>query len=322
MNWKVASILAICAAVIAAGVSCVVVSMNRNEAARHEADRAASEETAATKRARAAESERATAAAKAREAEANAESEKAAARKAEAERDSLQKENENLAAKKAIAVEERAAADAEAQKAADVKAAKEIELKIARQNAEAERAKEAASANELARTEATKAIREAETMKLRVSMAELEAEKQRYQELNAELVEYQKELEEREMALRPEKTIADLSWLPDEDTEVDENGKAHPRKKPPYLAENDMRLPKETRELAKAARVRGNADRILADSVRARIVARLEPLYAAALKEGRTIDAEYYHKTLKSMYSDWEYKPEETKEEATEERQK
>ena len=317
MNAKIVSIIAICVAVIAAGVSGVVISMQRADAARAAADRAASEETIATKRAREAELERATAAQNTRAEEAKAEKEKAARAAAEAENERLKLESENLATKKAIAADERATADAEARKAADLKAAKEAELKTARENADAERAKAQAAADELARVEATKAIREAETMKLKYSINELQAEKLRYEELNAELVEYQKELDERERALRPEKTIADLSWLPDEDTEVDENGKAHPRKKVKMLPENDPNLPKETRELAKAERIRAQADDILKEDARARVVAPLEKLYVAAVKEGRTVDAAYYRAALKSMYPDWEYKapPEEAKEE-------
>ena len=317
MNAKIVAIVAVCAAVIAAGVSGVVISMQRADAARAAADKAASEETIANKRAKEAEIERATAAAKAREEEAKAEKEKAALAAAEAENEKLKLEKENLLEKKAIAADERAKADAEAQKAADLKAAKEAELKTARENADAERAKAQAAADELARVEATKVIREAETMKLKYSINELQAEKLRYEELNAELVEYQKELDERERALRPEKTIADLSWLPDEDTEVDENGKAHPRKKVKMLPENDPNLPKETRELAKAERIRAQADDILKEDARARVVAPLEKLYVAAVKEGRTVDAAYYRAALKSMYPDWEYKapPEEAKEE-------
>jgi len=310
MNAKNVSIIAICVAVIVAGISGVVISMQRADAARAAADKAASEETIATKKAREAELERATAAQNAREAEAKAESEKAALAAAEAENEKLKLENQNLAEKRALAAEERAKADAEAKKAADLKAAKDAELKTAKENADAERAKEAAAADELARAEATKAIREAETLKLKVSMAELAAEKQRYEELTAELLEYQKELDERERALRPEKTIADVSWLPDEDIDIDENGRPRPRKKEPKLPENDPMLPKETRELAKANRIRAQADGILAEAARARAVAPIEKLYVAAVKEGRTVDAEYYRVVLKSMYPDWEYKGE------------
>ncbi|MBR3956789.1 MAG: hypothetical protein IKJ89_02950 [Kiritimatiellae bacterium] len=308
MNSKIVSIIAICAAVIVAGVAGVVISMQRADAARAAADQAASEETVASKRARTAELERATAAQNARAAEAKAESEKAALAAAEAENERMKLENEGLAEKRALAADERAKADAEAKKAADLKAAKEIELKVAKEVADGERAKAQASADELARVEATKAIREAETLKLKVSMAELAAEKQRYEELNAELLDYQKELDERERALRPEKTIADLSWLPDEDTDVDESGKAHPRKKEPKLPENDPTLPKETRALAKADRIRAQADGIIEKDARARAVAPIEKLYVAAVKEGRTVDAEYYRTVLKSMYPDWEYK--------------
>ncbi len=308
MNSKIVSIIAICAAVIVAGVAGVVISMQRADAARAAADKAASEETVASKRARTAELERATAAQNARAAEAKAESEKTALAAAEAENERMKLENEGLAEKRALAADERAKADAEAKKAADLKAAKEIELKVAKEVADGERAKAQASADELARVEATKAIREAETLKLKVSMAELAAEKQRYEELNAELLDYQKELDERERALRPEKTIADLSWLPDEDTDVDESGKAHPRKKEPKLPENDPTLPKETRALAKADRIRAQADGIIEKDARARAVAPIEKLYVAAVKEGRTVDAEYYRTVLKSMYPDWEYK--------------
>ena len=308
MNSKIVSIIAICAAVIVAGIAGVVISMQRADAARAAADKAASEETVASKRARTAELERATAAQNARAAEAKAESEKAALAAAEAENERMKLENEGLAEKRALAADERAKADAEAKKAADLKAAKEIELKVAKEVADGERAKAQASADELARVEATKAIREAETLKLKVSMAELAAEKQRYEELNAELLDYQKELDERERALRPEKTIADLSWLPDEDTDVDESGKTHPRKKEPKLPENDPTLPKETRALAKADRIRAQADGIIEKDARARAVAPIEKLYVAAVKEGRTVDAEYYRTVLKSMYPDWEYK--------------
>ena len=308
MNAKIVAIVAVCVAVVAACVSGVVISMQRADAARAEADRAASEETIASKRVREAETERATAAAAAREAEAKAASEKAALAATEAENEKLRLESENLVAKKALAAEERAKADAEAKKAADLKAAKEAELKAAKENADAARAKEQAAADDLARVEATKAIREAETLKLKVSMAELVSEKQRYEELNAELLEYQRELDERERALRPEKTIADLAWLPDEDTEVDEDGRARPRKKEPKLPENDPTLPRETRALAKADRIRAQADGILSEAARARVVAPIEKLYVAALKDGRVVDAEYYRSVLKSMYPDWEYK--------------
>ena len=317
MNAKIVAIVAVCVAVIAAGISGVVISMQRADAARAAADKAASEETIASKRAREAELERATAAANAREAEAKEKSAATALAAAEAENEKLKLENENLAEKKAIAADERATAEAEAKKAADLKAAKDAELKTAKENADAERAKAQAAADELARAEATRAIREAETLKLKVSMAELAEERQRYEALNAELLDYQKELDERERALRPEKTIADLSWLPDEDTEIDENGRARPRKKVKMLPENDPSLPKETRELAKAERVRSQADDILKEDARARVVAPLEKLYVAAVKEGRTVDAAYYRAALKSMYPDWEYKapPEEAKEE-------
>ena len=97
---------------------------------------------------------------------------------------------------------------------------------------------------------------------------------------------------------------------------VDESGRARPRKKEPKLPENDPNLPRESRSLAKAERLRGSADALLAKDARERAVAPLERLYVAAVKEGRTVDAAYYRAALKSMYPDWEYAPpEESKEE-------
>ena len=310
MNAKIVSIIAICAAVIVAGVSGVVISMNRADAARAAADKAASEETIASKRAREAELERATAAARAREEEAKEKSAAEAARKAAEEEKSQRIEAENLAAKRKIAADERAKAEAAAQEAADLKATKELELKVEKEKADAERAKAQTAADELARAEAIKAAREAETLKLKISMAELESEKARYVELMAELAAYQRELDERELALHPDKTIADVSWIPGDDLEVDENGRPRPKKKKPYLAENDATLPNETRELAKANRLRAQADGILEKDARARAVAPIEKLYVAAVKAGRTMDAEYYRLVLKSMYPDWELKGE------------
>ncbi len=319
MNWKIASILAICAAVITASISGVIVYIQRADAARAAASKAESEEEAKRQLARKAEAERAAEEAKSRAEQAKVESEKIAQEKAETERENKRQEAANIAAKRKIAEAERDKADAEARSAADLKSAKELERKIAKEKADEARAKEATSANELAQAEATKAIREAETLKLRVSISELAAEKLRYEELNSELLEYQRELDERERALRPEKTIADLSWIPDEDTEVDENGRVRPKKKKPYLAEDDLSLPKETRQLAKANRIRGSADNIILETSCSNVISRLEPLYVLARKEGRVIDAEHYRLAIKTMYPDWEYKAPESKEEAKEE---
>ena len=71
-----------------------------------------------------------------------------------------------------------------------------------------------------------------------------------------------------------------------------------------------MSLPKETRELAKANRIRAQADDILSEASRTRVVTTIEKLYVAAVKDGRTVDAAYYRTVLKSMYPDWEYKGE------------
>ena len=109
------------------------------------------------------------------------------------------------------------------------------------------------------------------------------------------------------MALRPEKTIADLSWAGgEEDSVIDDKGNVTKKAKAPYLPENDRALPRATRMLARSERLAGAAADDAAAKSRAAVVAALEPLYVAALKEDRVVDADFYRKSLLSMYPDWE----------------
>ena len=106
--------------------------------------------------------------------------------------------------------------------------------------------------------------------------------------------------------MQPEKTIADLSWAGgEEDSVIDDSGNVTKKAKVVYLPENDRTLPATTRRLAKANRLA--AESADADAVRARaeVVATLEPLYVAALREDRIVDADFYRKALRSMYPDW-----------------
>ena len=63
----------------------------------------------------------------------------------------------------------------------------------------------------------------------------------------------------------------------------------------------------ESRILAKAERLRSEGAGESAKRVKEAVVASVEALYVAAIKEGRVVDAEFYRKTLKSMYPDWEF---------------
>ena len=134
-----------------------------------------------------------------------------------------------------------------------------------------------------------------------------------------DLLELEQSLGERERALKPEKTIADLSWVGGvEDRVSDENGNLRVLKKEPYLAENDKSLSRGDRRLSKAERLTSESEEREAGKLRERLVARLERLYVNALKEDRVIDAEFYRKNLKSLYPDWEFKGDDRKNEKEE----
>ena len=133
-----------------------------------------------------------------------------------------------------------------------------------------------------------------------------------------DLAERERDLAEREQALQPEKTIADLSWAGGEDDSViDDNGNVTKKPKTVYLAENDNTLPLATRLLARAERLSGEANAEASSRTRETVVALLESLYVAALRENRVVDADYYRKNLISMYPDWELKLSATNSSAT-----
>ena len=112
------------------------------------------------------------------------------------------------------------------------------------------------------------------------------------------------ELEER--ALHPDKTAADLTWVGEREADVIGGETNRVRRTAKPLLEDDMGLPRETRALAKAERLAAESDAAHAAETRAGLVATLEKLYLAALREDRVVDADYYRKSLKSLYPDWE----------------
>ena len=131
--------------------------------------------------------------------------------------------------------------------------------------------------------------------------------------LERELVEFKRELDEREAAMRPEKTIMDLVNVGTEGEQAETDDATA------MLPENDMTLPRAERELAKARRLSAEARAEGYAQNRKYAVASLERLYVAALKDDRVTDAQFYKKTLKSLYPDWEYKaPQKEEQEAKE----
>ena len=314
MNSKLISIIAVCLAVIAAGAAAVIVSINRaNEAKSYEeaeasaADLAAAEAKKAAKETEAESEKRRTAVAK----------EKAAADELAAQK--LAKEKAQLDAK--TAADNKAAAEANAKaerEKADAVRAERDKVKAQAEKAKAEqlKAREQAAAAAAKAAEETASL-EKEKLKADKILAEaklLELRKTDFQTLERELMAWKMDLEERERALQPEKTIADLSWAGGtEDTIIDADGNVKKREKKVYNPEMDMSIPAESRKLAHVNRLVREKHETLAGATRGSVIGSLEALYVSALKDGRTIDAEFYKQSILSMYPDWKFKGDEKK---------
>lgn len=314
MNARLVSILAVAAAVVAAAVAAVCVSINRTEMARQLREAAASKEATA---------------------DANR---KAEAKKADAEAEKRRAAEIALEAKKAEAAktkEETLQAKAEEKAAEEMRKAKEAEWATAEAQATAAQAArdEARAKEKTALAAKEKAVKEAEAAALRAQEAAdtLAAEKLRSEKVVAEsklleqrqidfaewqrnLTEFERDLKEREAALQPEKTIANLAWAGGvEDSVIDENGNVTKQARVNYDPEKDRTIPRTSRALARQERLAREASDKEATRVREKIVATLESLYVRALKEDDVVHAQYYRESLKSLYPDWEFKGETTK---------
>ncbi len=235
--------------------------------------------------------------AEAEKAKADAEKSKADAEKAKADRERAADELSKAEAEKAKADAEKAAANAALEKEKTalkaVETAENAKIQIA--ELETERVKKAAD----------KAEAEAKALELR---------RMNLEEIARELAAYKRDLDEREEALRPEKTIMDIETTSDEPQE----GFGASAKKAKVLPENDPYLPKESRELAKAKRLEAERREAAVAEVRSNAVSRLERLYVESVKADRMTDAEFYRKELKRMYPGWVYIPPEKKEQKEE----
>lgn len=303
------SILVLGVAVITAALSGVHVMNTREAIARHNKEAAESAEEAAKQAARKADSE-------AKAALANENAERA---KAQAKQDELKISEANLAAK--LAEEEKAKHDAKI--ARDNRADREAAAKKAEEDRLAEKDKADAAQ---AKAEEARAIADAKNAEARAEAdkkererlaAQAVADEARLWELKAidlaalekDLNDYKKELDARELALRPEKTIKDLANIATTENAAKDDGAL-------LLPENDPTLPKADRILARRQRiVQEEADALLSKA-RNMTVSRLEKLYVAAIRANRITDAEYYRKTLLSLYPDWEFTPQKNDDDA------
>jgi colicin import membrane protein len=287
------------------------------EAARAAVAKAESEEAAAKSAEKKARDEAAAASARAATAESEAKKaeEQRKAKEAEAEANAAAAEKAKADAKRAEAdrekaKEDRARAEAEQRKAEadrDAALAAKETAKLERDKAKAQESEAALKAQLAADSLAAEKLRSEKV----VAEAKLrEAKMNELADMESELIAWKRDLEEREAALKPEKTIKDLVNLGDGGDETD--GKTNAVK----LAENDYSLPAETRSLAKADReLRESADNI-SSAVKSSVVRKLEKLYVEAVRDDRMVDADFYAKELKRMYPDWKYTPPKKEEES------
>jgi hypothetical protein len=310
---KYVSMLLVAAAVFAAAISAYKYSSNMRLKAEADRDRAVAQENAAKE-------ERKT--------------QEALAKKAEEER----RASENNIASQKLALEAAEKAKEESEnnriKAIEERKSKELASKAAEKALLASQAeRDAAKSREaaaMAALEKSKADENALRLKADEARDKLQAEKLKSEKIIAEakmaelskidfqtwerdLLELRAELEERERALEPEKTIADLSWVGDgQDNTFDENGRLTKKKKEKkqYRAEDDITLPRGSRILEKEMRMVSETQKKRDEDVRQKIIKTLEGLYVDALKESRVIDAKYYKDAIKSFYPDWKFKGE------------
>jgi len=313
MNTKFISIIAVCIAVVAAAVAGVVAMNDRAAIARANATRAESEEARASSEAKKARAEESAEASRAATKESEAKVAEENRRAKEIERETERLAGERAKEEAAKAKSEAEAARAKAREAADLKAAEKAKADAA--------AAEAQSRIDVAKEEAAKAQAEeaAQAVLLereRIASEKVIAEKTVYEmrqrnlaALESELIDWQRDLAEREAALRPEKTAADLTWVGEREADVIGGETNRVRRAAKPAPENDPDLPRETRELARADRLKLDDDRLVANVTSNTVVSALERLYLEAIRDDRVVDAQYYLKNIKMYYPNWRYTP-------------
>jgi len=311
-TWK---IISISAAVIVAAIAAIIVTGNRASTARAQAAKAESREAIASSEAKKAKAEESAEAARASAAASAAAQAKAEAEKAQADKAAAQA---NADAARAEADAAQAAAQKardEANAAADLRAAAKAEKDKAQATADAVRiAEEAeiAKSNAVAQAEATRLA--TEKLKSDAAIAEaklLELRKIDFEAAERDLMELQQDLAERERALTPDKTSADLVWVAEREPDVIGGDTNVPRrlKKEKIAPEDDPSLPEATRDLARIDRELREHLATGEAAASNKVLKALTRLYLKARKDGRIIDAEFYRDEIRHYYPHWEYKP-------------
>lgn len=294
------SIILLSAAVIAASVGAFVFIDRKQKIAEADERRAASEEAAKAAEARKAKSESETARAKAEAAQLEKETAIKQTELKLAEKEAAEVTKANLEESARVAELKASAARDKAKAAADARAAAEAEFKAAKERKAAEElalrtaeAKAAESAN-------LKAKAEADTLKTKYSLSELEGMKAEYARLIDETQNLRVELEEMKRALTPEKTVADLLTAGDAEA-------VRTAKKGSEKAETAVLLTEGLRDLLAAEQSGLKLRQDAASRNYEEVIDALKPLLDKAIREKRPIDAKFYFNAITSLYPDWSY---------------
>jgi len=300
-------------AVVAASIAAIVVTNNRATVARAMASAAESREVEADKQLKIAKANEAAEASRAAAAA-------AAQKKAEADLEIKKSEEAKSVqdAKAAAAALEKTKLEAETQRnsaeaARDLRLAEQKKAEAAKAEFERERQRiEAELAISNAAVAAVSARLEIERRKTEAIISEakaLELRKIDFERIERDLVEYKQELDERERALHPDITIYDSSnvtWVAEREADVIGDDTNRLLRVTKILPEDNPRLPAATRVLAKEDRLnRQSVTNRMAVS-KARILSSLERMRDEARREGRVTDANFYQKSIKSLYPDYQ----------------
>ena len=305
---KVIVPLAVSAAVVIAGIAAIVVTNNRAAVARANAVAAEMRESEADKRAKEAKSNEVIASK-------NSQAARDAKAKVEAELEIKIAEKEKAVADAKAAEESAVSANAQAAAARDNAARERDAKESVRLKAEAAKAEldkeNARIAGELALSNAAvaeaRAKLETEKRRTEAEIAReklLTLEKIRFEKWERELIEFKQELDERERALHPDVSIFDssnITWVADREADV--IGAETNRL---VKAKDDPQLPSSTRKLARADRLAYESRTNRVAQSREKIIATLEKLRDAAVREGRVTDAKFYQKSINSLYPNYQ----------------
>lgn len=301
VNIKNLTIILVALAVIIGASAAVVVTINLASKAESEKALAISKEETARLEAKRAKDELVASDLRKQESELRLKAEQEARLRKEEEAKVAEAEAKKAEEDRLSAIERAKASQSKKEEAALILDAKKLEAKRAADEKAKAESIEKASHDKLLSESAALEREKLASEKIIAEAKILEGRKIDFETWQQQLIQLKIDLDDREAALKPEKSVMDLEWVGSDDTAFDEKGHLVKKAKVQYLAENDTTLSKSTRELSRFNRVMHESQTNRANKARLEIEAALLRLYEKAVKEDRIVDADYYKKSLKTL---------------------